>query len=1297
MPPFTTLNGQTGYFDNSGQFVPASQEEYNQQFGMLQQFGNNPFISAQQTFTQQPQSIQQGAIQPPMAGQMTNEQKVMQAQGDDSPMLGNMPYVQKGNELGVQKGKSFFPYNASTASGHPLNTATNTVFNAYDLTTNRKNDIVNPYVAQVNLMRSQNAASFLNKLSNKPTASAATTQTQVTVPQTTGATEIIPTSTAEQAEGGNWFSNMFNKPSVKGVPAADKITNVIEKGPSLFKQSKDFFGSEAGQATSAGIGAGLGVATSLIGANASKYDQRVGMSKPNAFSTIAGDSTVTQIGLNPALMGATGGLSAVAGLGIDLVKNIVKYNKQKDSYENKKLAVDTMQQLDDARENMKPDYTGYARSGTQVNPYLKAQYGTKAIVEGKKMDIDSDEYRRLYNSGNLMRVDEGGMPTMTTEDLVITGQMTDNTREQREIQKERDAQGLNYNWSSGSNNPYMSQPKNTVPTGINSTVPSVPPFQPIFNPEDDYLKDYVGKSLGEQPFIFSNASEVGMGYNHFGNNAWMSTGLGTVDDSPTIMGHLASRYSTNEAYEASKKANDIPSLYFFYKDLSKEKNWQEDVGVSATKYYDNLNELNDGSSYLEREGRFIDDIVKKQGYGHNIVMDENGNKLIRNFTPDKDKFMGSVTLTPEMYKAILEAPNQTEAKRRLMQMAKIPQDVDMDKLFIHMNLSKPKNLSTYFKAKTVNPNSVRNWHDTPTGTIYINRVKQDGIGHYNVTKHRIGGMVQNPYLKAQYGTDSKKKPIYTGQDKSPNYKSNVTINGKQIGKGSQEYKDAYDSGNLMSVDYDGMPVMYSNQQAEVTAEAPAWLKQQREREKDPVAFAVRKGTGDFAKGTAQGVGTALTYAGEVMNTPLAMAGELLSGRNDYYSALPNLTRSMKDMGLENQLTSEDKKWLPKNDQMTPGALVSDNPLIQMGIDVPLDILTGKGFKALTKTKDFKNLAKATGKYLTIPRFKSEIDWSKWNKEIPDNKPLMKEYNAIEKQTKANKTWMKNPDGTPYQGTPEQFVQENSENFKKAFPEGYDKTYRGSQFLTPRLDRTAFQNKDVITFGTSNESVAKNYATYHPVGFQDEFQDVGKDVPYWHPDRDVEKLYEGRPSNAKPGIYEILYPTGKKTINAEGQGNRWFNIKQDEVFKGIVDKNYKDFRGGDYRQYFDPSSYMYYPDMTYGNVATDDVAEYMIKNDIPVGKVSNVYDGADYFGNPTPSEVTMLNTSKIPVKSRWYNNGMFDMTNPNIFKGLAALVATETGLSTLDGGTSGPRQSNDLQSGQGPEQKRQGGKTNPYLK
>lgn len=66
------------------------------------------------------------------------------------------------------------------------------------------------------------------------------------------------------------------------------------------------------------------------------------------------------------------------------------------------------------------------------------------------------------------------------------------------------------------------------------------------------------------------------------------------------------------------------------------------------------------------------------------------------------------------------------------------------------------------------------------------------------------------------------------------------------------------------------------------------------------------------------------------------------------------------------------------------------------------------------------------------KFTSEIDWGAFNKAIPENKILMQEYNLIEETTKANKTWMKNADGSAFAGTPEQFVQMKSGNFQKAF-------------------------------------------------------------------------------------------------------------------------------------------------------------------------------------------------------------------------------------------------------------------------
>lgn len=129
-----------------------------------------------------------------------------------------------------------------------------------------------------------------------------------------------------------------------------------------------------------------------------------------------------------------------------------------------------------------------------------------------------------------------------------------------------------------------------------------------------------------------------------------------------------------------------------------------------------------------------------------------------------------------------------------------------------------------------------------------------------------------------------------------------------------------------------------------------------------------------------------------------------------------------------------------------------------------------------------------------PKFNSEIDWGKWNKEIPDNTQLMNEYNAIEQQAKANGTWMKNPDGSSFQGTPEQFVQQNSSNFKKAFgnsklvnPNGsYNILHHGSEnpnlteFKSPsQLDnfkkRTATTKNTEHIFTTNQKSWSENFA------------------------------------------------------------------------------------------------------------------------------------------------------------------------------------------------------------------------------
>ena len=119
-------------------------------------------------------------------------------------------------------------------------------------------------------------------------------------------------------------------------------------------------------------------------------------------------------------------------------------------------------------------------------------------------------------------------------------------------------------------------------------------------------------------------------------------------------------------------------------------------------------------------------------------------------------------------------------------------------------------------------------------------------------------------------------------------------------------------------------------------------------------------------------------------------------------------------------------------------------------------------------------------------FKSEINWGKWNKEIPGNTALMDEYKHIEQVTKSRGTWMKNADGSDFTGTPEQFIQQKSRNFNVNMPnvvrtEGgnIQTNYHGSPHRFEVFDEKMFNvgiyGKGIYT--TPNIEAMENYAKF----------------------------------------------------------------------------------------------------------------------------------------------------------------------------------------------------------------------------
>lgn len=310
-----------------------------------------------------------------------------------------------------------------------------------------------------------------------------------------------------------------------------------------------------------------------------------------------------------------------------------------------------------------------------------------------------------------------------------------------------------------------------------------------------------------------------------------------------------------------------------------------------------------------------------------------------------------------------------------------------------------------------------------------------------------------------------------------------------------------------------------------------------------------------------------------------------------------------------------KKLIPNISKMQMGGeppKKSKNTQVKEGIEfgmnniLPLvNPLGGKGLstvasrasKVLPKIDNILNFFKSS------KPFKSEINWAKWNKEIPNNSELMKEYNAIEKTSKANKSWMKNPDGSAFKGTPEQFIQENSKNFKKAFKESIIRDEKG--------------NIVKMYHGSINKEPLTEYITPKRLeNFKRRTQTTKEtDHTFFSPKKEIADKYSKR---------DLL-------------GND----------KGIIYENYINVKNP------------YFTD-NYIDVAMP----HNLPNINSYDAVTNIKFGKDYFPKDYSELAIPFGNN---VKSARGNNGMFDMNNPNIYKALipAAISTTASTINKKD--------------------------------
>ena len=397
-----------------------------------------------------------------------------------------------------------------------------------------------------------------------------------------------------------------------------------------------------------------------------------------------------------------------------------------------------------------------------------------------------------------------------------------------------------------------------------------------------------------------------------------------------------------------------------------------------------------------------------------------------------------------------------------------------------------------------------------------------------------------------------------------------------------------------------------------------------------------------------------TQIGETLQKPLRWIADPVKGIGDIVSAIaPNsaLGKYLPNTNAEtfeyrkkrlNPYTSNKEKinsTISEAIPLTNWALLNTLPVEAAAGNV---VKSGKNLikpvsKVVDKTDDvIKARSKVLNKTDDAIKFKSEIDWGSWNSEIPKNTKLIKEYNAIEQSAKTNGTWMNNSDGSIFNGTPEQFIQQNSENFKKAFPNGHDILYRG----VTEPNALLINNPKYKSVFTGDRNLAKHYSNSTNIA-----------------------------TDKNAGIYELYSKNTPNDMNIDAFGSTWNDINlqpKDKVIKNmeqiynnatnrannnknelIADllNNYKLHSKNRYERAINLNDdrHIISEYMGDGSVSTDMIAHYIDNENIGKIRIKDVNDGAN--GNVTIASHRPGNY----LKSMFGNNGMFDMTNPNIYK------------------------------------------------
>lgn len=364
------------------------------------------------------------------------------------------------------------------------------------------------------------------------------------------------------------------------------------------------------------------------------------------------------------------------------------------------------------------------------------------------------------------------------------------------------------------------------------------------------------------------------------------------------------------------------------------------------------------------------------------------------------------------------------------------------------------------------------------------------------------------------------------------------------------------------------------------------------------------------------------------------------------------------------------------------------------------------YKTKTNTVPYQS-AKTPSTHTDFYKVKNHIDLeNRWVTSLKKNNPYytaediatikkhVPEYAQIENMAKKQGTWMKNMDGTPFKGEPEEFIMEQSKAFKKAFPTGSQSVYRGTGVgYDPSFSDKGYAIHKDVKFGSAvYTSPDINVAGFHNskggqqkilklrhrnsdnnfkyVGLEDNWGNLGINRSY----KDLKNMYSLRKNTLKElNKIDLSKPTHIDSWGTKHyKGNKTTGIVDQtehsiaETKKTISDwfNNYKIYKNN--KMSLTESQKEAHKKIQSiadnhnrpNNITTNDVAKFVERENLDNAILDQIKDplmGSVHIVNHKPGNY---------LKSLLGNNGDFNMGNSNIYKsilgaiGLGSLGANE---------------------------------------